>query len=350
MDPTTTTPTTITHTEEDSPTSFLESFQQVWENPIGIAIIVLTMIVTFILFPPPPKSDDEEENNDDPTLQNKYLTYTTYQPKSTLLDDLKVLKVMWFTKIVGEELQDRLNNFYQNQASLYDAYRIRMLHGRPLLLKSVVRNFTPPNATTKKKGIVWVDLACGTGYNVENFRTCLDKCFHRIYLLDLCIPLCEVAQKERADKYNKSGDDDSKKKKIHVIHDDATNLDCKELPDAGTVDLVTISYSLVMIPNWKRAIENAKRLLKPNTGMIAICDFTVAPDQNTYMKKFWKKTFESDHVYLNEDHLKTLYQEFDVVDAYGSYGPLPYTPFFLQPAYYYFVGTNKEEIGVKIDA
>ena len=323
--------------------SFSDTFQQVWENPIGIAIIIVTMIVTFILFPPPKKKGDEEDDDDtnDPTLKDKYLTFTTYKPKSTLLDDLKVLKVMWFTKIVGDDLQQRLNNFYQNQASLYDAYRIRMLHGRPLMLKSVVRNLIPPNATTKKRGIVWVDLACGTGYNVENFRNCLE-CFHRIYLLDLCVPLCEVAQKERADKYNKNSEDDSKKK-IHVIHDDATNFDCKELPEAGTVDLVTISYSLVMIPNWKKSIENAKRLLKPNTGMIAICDFTLDPNQNTYMKSFWKRTFESDHVYLNEEHLKTLYKEFDVVDAYGGYGPLPYTPFFLQPAYYYFVGTKKKK-------
>jgi ubiquinone/menaquinone biosynthesis C-methylase UbiE len=154
------------------------------------------------------------------------------------------------------------------------------------------------------------------------------------------VPLIKVAQRERADKYN----DKSKQQhtKIQVIHGDATDFDCPGLPNAGTVDLVTISYSLVMIPDWRKVIQNAKRLLKPNgKGMIAASDFTVAPDQRLIMKEFWKFVFAKNHVFLNEDHLRVLYQEFDVVEAAGSFGPLPYMPFFLQPAYYHFCGTTK---------
>ena len=108
--------------------------------------------------------------------------------------------------------------------------------------------------------------------------------------------------------------------------------------------MATISYSLVMIPDWRKALENAKRLLKPDgKGMIAVSDFTLAPDQRPIMKSFWKRTFAQDHVYLNEDHLRALYEEFDVVEAAGAYGPLPYTPIFLQPAYYHFCGTTKSK-------
>lgn len=207
------------------------------------------------------------------------------------------------------------------------------------MLQSVAMNISP-SAGQKRKGLVWVDLACGTGYNVENFRTSLEK-FQNIYLLDLCVPLTKVAKRERADKYN----DPSKKtseKRIKVIHGDATDFECKGLPPAGTADLVTISYSLVMIPDWRKAIANAKRLLKPG-GMIAVSDFTLAPDQLGIMKTFWKNTFASDHVYLDEEHLKTLYREFDVVEASGAYGTLPYTPVFLQAPYYSFVGTKKKD-------
>ena len=317
--------------------TFLETFQDIWENPTGIAIIVVTMIVSFILFPP--QKSEAEEDKDDTSLQNKYLAYTAYAPRATWTSDMKVLKAMWFSKITGNDLQERLNSFYKDQADLYDSYRIRMLHGRPLMLKAITRNLKPPNAATKKKGIVWVDLACGTGYNMESFNTCLDK-FSRIYLLDLCVPLCDVAKRDRADKYNKTNGNN---KKIHVIHGDATDFECEGLPQAGTVDLVTISYSLVMIPNWEKAIENAKRLLKPGTGMIGICDFTIEPNQSSLMKRFWINTFKQDHVYLNENHLRTLYKEFNVVDAAGAYGSLPYTPIFLQPAYYYFIGTKKDK-------
>ncbi|KAL3906672.1 MAG: hypothetical protein SGARI_003894 [Bacillariaceae sp.] len=139
------------------------------------------------------------------------------------------------------------------------------------------------------------------------------------------MPLVKVAQRERADKYN--GKATKSSNTIKVIHGDATDFDCPGLPEAGTVDLVTISYSLVMIPDWRKAIENAKRLLKPDgKGMIVVSDFTLAPDQRPTMKSFWKRVFAQDHVYLNEDHLRALYEEFDVVEAAGAYGPLPYTP------------------------
>lgn len=296
------------------------------EKPGSLVLVALALLASFILFPP------KRPEAEDPTLKDTWLTFSTYEPKATWSSDFKVLKAMWFAKITGNDLQERLNNFYETQADLYDSYRIRMLHGRPLMLKAVARH-TQPNAAIRKKGLVWVDLACGTGYNVESFRTCLEK-FHRIYLLDLCVPLCAVAQRDRADKYGNT--------KINVIHGDATDFDNKELPAAGTVDLVTISYSLVMIPDWRKAIANAQRLLKPG-GMICVSDFTIAPDQVGFMKSFWKKTFAQDHVYLDEAHLVTLYQTFDVVEAEGAYGTLPYTPPFLQAAYYHFCGTKKKE-------
>lgn len=314
----------------------MEALRTVLENPAGLAIICITTASTFFLFPPSSK----EEKEDPKENPNAYLTYTTYNPKATWSSDFQVLKAMWFAKITGSDLQERLNCFYEKQADLYDSYRIRMLHGRPLMLQSIARNIQPPPAS--EQGLVWVDLACGTGYNVENFLLSLDK-FSKIYLLDLCIPLCQVAQRDRADKYNSNtSSSSSQPKKIGVIHGDATDFDCEGLPLAGTVDLVTISYSLVMIPDWRKAIANAKRLLKPG-GMIGVCDFTLAPDQFGIMKKFWTNTFASDHVFLDEEHLKTLYREFEVVEAVRAYGPLPYTPIVLQPAYYHFCGTKKGE-------
>jgi len=318
-----------------------DAFKAYLDSPVGMITVSITMAVSFVLFPPKlliQNVMDEESKGED-----LFLRYKPYQPTATWLSDFKVLKAMWFCKITGSDLQERLNNFYERQADLYDGYRVRMLHGRPRMLHAIAEyyneRFQSLTKTQKKKiRLVWVDLACGTGYNLESFSTSLDA-FSSIYLLDLCVPLTKVAQRDRADKYNNKN---SPSPKIKVILGDATDFDNQELPAAGTVDLVTISYSLVMIPDWKKALANAQRLLKPG-GLIAVCDFTLDPGQYDVTKKFWKQTFESDHVFLDEAHLQTLYKQFDVVKAEGSYGPLPYTPVFLQPAYYYFLGTTKPQ-------
>lgn len=170
---------------------------------------------------------------------------------------------MWFATITGTNLQDRLDSFYENQAEYYDGYRFRMLHGRPKMLQGVARHLTittlkptttttsvvntPPAAAPSEKGIVWVDLACGTGANTENFASSIvDGTIAHVYLVDLCNPLCKVARRDRGEKF---GHD-----KVHVVHGDATDFDLLGLPPSGTADLVTISYSLVMTPNWRKCI------------------------------------------------------------------------------------------------
>lgn len=269
---------------------------------------------------------EPDETGDDENA-DAFLKYQPYEPKATLKTDLEVLKAMWFARITGTDLQERLDSFYENQADLYDSYRFRMLHGRPKFLKGAARAVAPKPPS---KGIVWVDLACGTGANTENFRESLeDGSIEKVYLVDLCRPLCGVAERERAQKYGAD--------KVQVVHGDATDFDLEGLPPAGTVDLVTISYSLVMIPDWKKCIANAKRLLRPG-GIIGVADFTVAPDQPGWSKAFWVNTFEKDHVFLDPEHLPTLQREFEEVESAYNYGTLPYTPFFLKAAYYHFVG------------
>lgn len=284
---------------------------------IGIVVLLAYLIMS-------ENSSKQEIYVNDP---KSFLNYQPYEPPATLWSDFQVIKAMWFSKITGTDLQERLDSFYETQADLYDSYRFRMLHGRPKMLQGVSRHLTPSKPSD---GIVWVDLACGTGANVENFGTSIQEGkISRVYLVDLCRPLCKVARRERGGKYGSDV--------IKVVHGDVTNFELEGLPPANSVDLVTISYSLVMIPSWEKCIENAKRLLKPG-GVIGVTDFTVAPDQSDISKKFWKDTFAKDHVYLNDEHLKTLRKEFEELEAAHGYGTLPYTPFFLKAAYYHFVG------------
>jgi ubiquinone/menaquinone biosynthesis C-methylase UbiE len=74
-------------------------------------------------------------------------------------------------------------------------------------------------------------------------------------VLDLCPSLVDVATKRVTSK----GWSDF----VTVVLGDACDFECAGLPAAGTVDVVTFSYALSMIPDWRQAIRNAYRMLKP---------------------------------------------------------------------------------------
>jgi S-adenosylmethionine-diacylgycerolhomoserine-N-methlytransferase len=193
---------------------------------------------------------------------------------------------MWFSKIQsGGDQQSRLESFYAKQAHLYDAYRHRMLHGR----------WPMARAMPARQGDVWIDLGGGTGSNLEFFGSGINE-FGRVIVLDLCPSLAAVAEKRIKERGWKNAS---------VLVADATDETAEGLPAAGSVDLVSFSYSLTMIPDWEKALKNAFRLLKPG-GHICVCDFTVLDVQSSVCGWFWKTVFSYDHVHLNPDHIVVL--------------------------------------------
>ena len=108
-------------------------------------------------------------------------------------------------------------------------------------------------------------------------------------MLDYCPALCETAKK----RVNSRGWGSF----VSVVLGDASDFECKGLPAAGTVDVVTFSYALSMIPDWKAAVRNAFRMLKKG-GHIAVCDFTVLDAQWAGMSDLWTWIFSNDHVHL----------------------------------------------------
>ena len=96
-----------------------------------------------------------------------------------LFADLKILYHMALKPVRGKDHAARLESFYSGQATNYDDFRERLLHGRQELWHAIE---TPTDGT-------WIDLGGGTGSNLEYFGerlnqlkkstslTCLLRCY-----------------------------------------------------------------------------------------------------------------------------------------------------------------------------
>jgi S-adenosylmethionine-diacylgycerolhomoserine-N-methlytransferase len=244
------------------------------------------------------------------------------QRKSSWTSDLRVIWHLIAHPVRGKTHAERLESFYGGQADDYDSFRARMLHGRDELID---RLQFPQDG-------VWVDMGAGTGENVLRAGD-RAKSLRDIHLVDLSESLLKVAEKQLGE----AGVENA-----HVHLADATRFD---LPDES-VDLVTFSYSLTMIPDWFEAVLLAERMLKPG-GTIAVTDFYVsrkyAADgqrQHGWLRRnFWTLWFGSDNVYLNGDHAAMLHRHFQAECFEERLGKVPYLPFIRAP-YYLFIGTK----------
>jgi betaine lipid synthase len=89
------------------------------------------------------------------------------------------------------------------------------------------------------------------------------KDFEAVYLLDLCEPLLEVARKRFAARGWTN---------VHCLKEDACTMNWTR---SKSVDIVTFSYSLSMIPNVFAVLDHVDRILSPD-GIVGVCDFYVS--------------------------------------------------------------------------
>jgi len=242
----------------------------------------------------------------------------------SLLNDSRAIWHLVAARSRGATHQERLNHFYGGQADIYDSFRKRMLHGRQEMVDSIS---VQPNS-------VWVDLGCGTGENLERFGERLSQ-FSHVHLVDLCEPLLNVARKRSGKLRGETS--------VQIHEADAATLD---LP-SGQADLVTLSYSLSMIPDWFAVIDNAYRMLRPG-GMIGVVDFFVSRkhvDQGDVCHSWltrtgWPIWFGFDNVDLGPDRLAMLTRRFAKVSLSKHRGHIAYIPLLRVP-YFVFVGRKE---------
>jgi S-adenosylmethionine-diacylgycerolhomoserine-N-methlytransferase len=225
------------------------------------------------------------------------------------LADAQVLFSLLRGQPTGGDHADRLTAFYAPQAAHYDRFRERLLHGRRELYAQLP---LPPGAHI-------AELGAGTGRNLAFLGDRVQR-LERAWLVDLCPPLLDVAQRRWMGHRN-----------VRVVEGDA----CHWRPD-GPLDAVVFSYALTMIPDWSAALDNALAMLKPE-GRLAIVDFTLAPDQGMIARSFWRRWFAHDGVHLDPRHPQRLAQRLPDHALSFHRAPVPYLP-GLRTAHYRFIG------------
>lgn len=216
---------------------------------------------------------------------------------------------------------ERLDNFYRDQASNYDEFRKKLLWGREDLIQKI--DFS--------KVSTWCDLGCGTGSNLISALPYLNP-NSKVYLFDLSESLLEIAQKINLESRSDIN--------LYIQKQDVT-----QLPTASeSVDLVTFSYSLTMIPDWIAALKEAERILKPG-GVIAIVDFYIGQkfhhsNNSLWTRTFWPFWFGMDNVFPSPDMLPYLKHGFKVQTLNEHKHRIPYLMGLSAPVFQ-FVGHKK---------
>ncbi|KAK4940000.1 hypothetical protein LTR10_019852 [Elasticomyces elasticus] len=200
--------------------------------------------------------------------------------------------------------QSALESFYAAQANVYDATRKRLLRGREDMLAILAAKLQARmvvNNETKKP--VWYDIGGGTGYNIEAMDKLvgIEGFFEHVFLVDLSTSLCEVARERvRAHGW----------KNVTILCQDARTIACTP----SSADLITMSYSLSMIPDFYSVVDMISGYLAPH-GIIGICDFYVQSvvdistrnyiggsfnrHVNWVGRMFWRTWFDADRVNLD---------------------------------------------------
>ncbi|TPX17034.1 uncharacterized protein E0L32_012311 [Thyridium curvatum] len=257
--------------------------------------------------------------------------------------------------------QDALESFYGSQADVYDVTRKTLLKGREDMLALVAAQLADKDAVKKGRPHrrVWVDVGGGTGWNIEAMKEFVDvpNFFSAVYLVDFSPSLCEVARK----RFARLGWDN-----VTVVCEDARKFRLEDYetdpqtprtptalqslgyfaearPQYGGADLITMSYSLSMIPDFYSAVDSLTALLAPH-GIIGVIDFYVQSKADFKFRNhtgglvgrhvgflsrvFWRGWFELDRVNLEAARRDFLEYRFGTILGINSrnytLGRIPY--------------------------
>ena len=150
------------------------------------------------------------------------------------------------------EATRRMNRMYRRQRHIYDGTRRYYLLGRDQMITRL-----RPGA-----GASVLEIGCGTGRNLILAARLYPNA--RFFGIDVSTEMLTsaIAAVSRAGLTSQ----------IRVVHSDAVAFDPQRLFGIPAFDHVMISYSLSMIPGWRRVLGVAATHLKPG-GCLHVVDF-----------------------------------------------------------------------------
>jgi S-adenosylmethionine-diacylgycerolhomoserine-N-methlytransferase len=167
-----------------------------------------------------------------------------------------------------------MNRMYRRQRHIYDGTRRYYLLGRDRLIAGL-----RPEA-----GASVLEIGCGTGRNLVLAAGLYPDA--RFFGIDvstemLTSAISSISRRGLADR-------------IRVAHADGAMFDPRALFGMPPFDHVMISYSLSMIPDWRRVLQAAAGRLKPG-GRLHIIDFgnqERLPDMARALLRRWLALFD----------------------------------------------------------
>ncbi|KAL2165398.1 hypothetical protein VTH06DRAFT_696 [Thermothelomyces fergusii] len=227
--------------------------------------------------------------------------------------------------------QGALESFYAGQADAYDVTRKALLKGREDMLALAAAQLRlkaekQDGGAGKKR--IWVDIGGGTGWNIEAMSQFVKvpEFFSSVYLVDLSPSLCEVARKrfarlgwanvkvicEDARKFRlEDYEDGLSGRRTTLTRSPMSYFEAR--PDHGGADLITMSYSLSMMPDYYSVVDSLTSLLSPH-GIMGVVDFYAQSQVDvrfrnhtggmmgrhvSYLARtFWRAWFDLDRVSL----------------------------------------------------
>lgn len=249
------------------------------------------------------------------------------------IEETRVFVAMLTSPLVNFNLRGTafLDGFYRNQAESYDAYRKNMLHGKRVLMRampwtSILAEGCRPNLMV---------MCGGTGDVLDYLRPALHR-FGRLVVSDVCTPLLDQARKRlrTLDVPDPRGQTEPL-----VATAWLEDVNCEEhfrVEEAGAFDVVVLTYSLTMVPDWKMAVDRAFAYLKVG-GMLAVSDFTkgTRSQQGFLSRTLLNSCLGTCHVHTHEGHLQYMGEKASatVFSTHGV-GGFGNVPGFVQSPFY----------------
>ena len=259
----------------------------------------------------------------DPVGFGRFLCHgTDYAPVNSPWDDVYICACMAHHALRTDK---DVVAFYRAQGTRYDGFREALLPGRERLLCHGLPWHEVPKT--------WLSVGCGTARDLEYVLGHVEACETTVWLLDLSAELLAMAQL-RVERLGIAH-------RVHILVGDICDASVRAelLPPPGSFDLVTCSYCLTMIPDWRGALEAMVAYVRPKGGQLALVDFTCRSDAPRHwsqrLNRWW---FAHDGVFLNAEHMAALRSMpgMQTIWMHESEKRVVYTP--LQATSYLFVG------------